>query len=1179
MAKHKNLSNPFSTGGGGVHFEAHVQASFIALMLSGGYAPCLPCWPITEIKLQGKIDGFDTDDLVVIVENASSKEQRKLLGQVKYSIAITQSSTMFGEVIQAAWNDFHNSKVFIKDKDTIALITGPLSATDTHNVQWLLNQARHTKGVDEFLRNVLQANFSPPKSTEKLKVIQHHLKAANGGKVVSKEELYSFLNHFHLLGYDLGNEFGVVLSLLHSHISQFQQQYPQWVWARVVDIVQTWNQDAGTITPLKLPEDLLETFKQRAVAEIPEELKTAQEKPETDWTQHPYATYLAFAVLIGAWNERSQCDLEAITQLFGISYEEWLLKARELLHCSNSPLSLKNGIWKVKNRIELWNLLGSRILDYNLETFQALAVSLLKEPDPAFELPAEERYAASIHGKVLKCSHILRKGIAEGLAILGSHPAACSNCSRSKVEVVCLLVIREVLTDADWVLWGSLNNLLPVLAEAAPDEFLAAVEKALLLTPCPFDELYTQEGGGILGGNYLTGLLWALEGLAWEEQHLVRVCVTLGELASHDPGGQCTNRPSNSLAAILLPWLPQTLASVDKRKVAVQTLLNEWPNVAWNLIIHLLPGQHQTSSGSHKPCWRRTIPSDWGKGVTHQEYWQQVSFYAELAVAAAGNDSDRLSVLIDHFDNLPKTAFDQLLEVLASQLFSELKEEQRLPLWDHLTKFTSKHRRFSDAKWALPDEPIAQIEQVAERLAPTNPFNLYQHLFTDRDFDLYEENGDWEEQRKQLDTRRETAIYEILQQNGVDGAIRFAESVASPVQVGHALAVIDDEETEQFLLPYFLDISDNKRRSLVRGFIWRRYRIKGWEWCDNIDYSGWTPEQMGQFLACLPFTKNAWDRASEWLEKHESEYWTRTGANPYQADGDLVIAIEKLIEHGRPHAAINCLDRIRHTKQPIDTAQCVRALLAALSSREPNYEIDGYRIVELIRFLQLAPSVNQDDLFKVEWSYLPLLDRHRGVAPQLLENRLANDPEFFYEVIQLIYRSKKEDQQSKELTEEMIGMATNAWQLLHEWETPPGMQYDGTFSVERFTEWLQRVKILCEESGHLEVALINIGEVLIHAPSDPDGLWIHRAVAAALNDREADKMRDGFRTGTYNSRGVHVVDPTGKPERVLSEKYRRKAEEIENAGFQRFAVTLRGLAEGYGQEAERVISDHEDRDE
>jgi len=1179
MSKSKKLSNPFSTGGGGAHFEAHVQASFVALMFTGGHAPCLPCWPITEIKLQGKIDGFDTDDLIVTVENVNTKEQRKLLGQVRHSISITQGDALFGEVMQAAWNDFNNPKVFKKGKDIIALLTGPLNATDARNVPWLLNQARHTKNVDEFLRNVHQANFSPPKASKKLAVIQYHLKKANDGNDVPDNELYDFLNHFYLLSYDLGSESGVILSLLHSQISQFERQEPQWLLSRIVDIVQTWNQDAGTITHNKLPEDLLEAFKQKAVEVIPEEYTAAQEKPETDWTQHPDASYLALAVLIGAWNEKSQCDLDAITQLLGISYDEWLKKARELLHYPDSPLSLKNGVWKVVHRTELWNLLGSRVLDQSLETFKSLAISVLKERDPAFELPPEERYAAAVHGKVLEYSQELRKGFSEGLAILGSHPDACTNCSQGKAETTCLLALRELLTDADWVLWGSLNDLLPTLAEAAPGEFLDAVEKAIRQTPCPFDELFSQEGSGITGRNYLTGLLWALEGLAWDEQYLIRVCVALGELASRDPGGQWANRPSNSLVTILLPWLPQTLAPVEKRKVAVRTLLQEQPDIAWNLIIQLLPGQDQISSGSYKPRWRETIPDNWKEDVTREEYWQQVSFYAELAVDAAGQDTARLSVLIDHFDNLPKPAFDKLLEILASETISKLPEEQRLLIWEHLTKFTNKHRRFFDAKWALPDELITRIEEVAEQLAPTNPFNLYQHLFTDRDFDLYEKKGDWEEQSKKLEKRRDAAIREIFQHDGVEGVIRFTDSVTSPDKVGFALGAISDEAIEHNLFPEFLDAADAKRRALVSGFIWRRFHLKGWEWCDELDKSDWSPAQIGQFLASLPFTKDAWDRASKWLQKDEREYWTRTGANAYQADGDLTIAIEKLIKHGRPHAAINCLDRMRHDKQPIDSNQCIRALLAALSSSEPTYAMDSYHIVELIKYLQTDPSVNQEDLFRVEWAYLPLLDRHSGAAPKLLESRLANDPEFFCQVIRLIYRSKNEDQPSKEPSEEVKAIATNAWRLLHEWKTPPGIKEDGTFSEEHFNKWLQRVKTLCKESGHLEVAMIHIGEVLIHAPSDPDGLWIHRAVAQALNDRDADDMRRGFITGTYNSRGAHLVDPTGKPEKELAEQFRRKAEDVEDAGFHRFAVTLRDVADSYEREAQQIATEYQEEDQ
>lgn len=774
---------------------------------------------------------------------------------------------------------------------------------------------------------------------------------------------------------------------------------------------------------------------------------------------------------------------------------------------------------------------------------------------------------------------MLRQGLAEGLAILGSQPESCTNCSQGKAETTCILVIRELLSDADWVLWGSLNGLLPTLAEAAPAEFLDAVEKTMGLTPSPFDELFSQEGNGITGGNYLTGLLWALEGLAWDEQYLVRVCVALAELATHDPGGQWANRPSNSLATILLPWMPQTMASVEKRKVAVRTILNEWPDIAWNIIVQLLPGQHQTSFGSHKPSWRRIIPEDWEKGVTNQEYWQQTSFYAELAVANVGKDIARLSALIDHFDSLPAPAFEQFLQTLASEPISELPEGKRLLIWDHLNKFTNKHRRFSDAEWALPDEPVTRIEHVAELLAPTNPFNLYMHLFTDSDFDLYEENGDWEEQRKRLDSRRESAISEIFQQDGAEGVIRFAESVSAPSQVGHALGGIADDVFERILLPHFLDSADNKRKALVSAFIWRRYYLKGWEWCDALDKSNWTSGQVGQFLVYLPFTRQTWDRVSQYLQTFESEYWTRTTANAYQAEGDLEFAIEKLIEHGRAHAAINCLYKMRLAKKPIDSNQCVRALLAALSSSEPSYTMDGNHIVELIKFLQAEPGVNQDDLFRVEWLYVPLLDGHRGAVPKLLESRLADDPEFFCEVIRLIYRSKYEDLPPRERTEESNAVAKNAWRLLREWKTPPGTQQDGTFSEKHFTEWLQRVKETCTESGHLEVALTKIGEVLIHTSPDPDGLWIRHAVAAALNDRDADNMRDGYKTGTYNSRGAHWVDPTGKPERELANQFRKKAEDVENSGCQRFAVTLRELATGYDREAERIINDHKDRED
>ena len=1176
----KQLSNPFSTGGGGGHFEAHVQASFVTLMLTGGFAPCLPCWPIREIKLQGKIDGFDTDDLIILVEEPGNDQKRKLLGQIKHTIRITQDDPTFGEVMQAAWSDFNNPTFFTKNKDVIALITGPLSATDTKDVRWLLDQARHTKNDDEFFKNVSRARFSSKQKQKKLTVFQAQLKKANNDNEVSNENLYSFLNHFYLLGYDLGKEVGVVLSLLHSHISQFNIDYPSWAWGRIVDIVQTWNQDAGTITPEKIPEDLRETFKQRVYEVIPSEFSVGQlpsDKP--DWNQHAYASDLVSVNFIGAWNEKIEADLEVVHQLIKEEYTIWIRKIREILQQPESPVSLKNGRWRVNERKALWHALGARLFDENLDNFKQCVVSVLSERDPEFDLPFEERYAASIHGKVLKHSPELRRGLAESLALLGNQPDDLTNCSQDKPEMIAILAVREIFEKADWVLWGSLNNLLPILAEAAPTEFLEMVENALQQTPCPFDELFSQEGDGFNGGNYLTGLLWALETLAWDEKLFIRTCVILGELASRDPGGNWVNRPANSLTTILLPWLPQTIAPINKRKVALQTLQNELPIVAWELLLTLLPNQHQISTGTHKPSWRNTIPNDWKKAVTQQEYEGEVSFYAELAVSMASHDMTKLNELINNLDNLPRSSFDKVLEHLSSEDVFSKPEDERLALWDSLTEFALNHRRFSDAKWALSSDFISKIEAVAAKLAPKNILNLHRRLFSGRDFDLYEENDNWEEKEQELEERRQQAIKDILVYGGIDALIGFAESVESPSNVGHSLGVIAEAEIDVRILPTLLETKNDKLTQFTNGYVWSRQYSHGWVWIDGLDKSNWSVTQIAQFLSYMRFTWEVWNRATTWLGESEREYWSITNVNPYNTDSDLVDAIDKLIEYQRPRAAINCLFRMLHDKQPLDKSRSVKALLAAIDSKEPSYTMDTHHIAKIIKALQDDPDTDPDDLFRVEWVYLPLLDRHRGTSPKLLENRLASDPAFFCEVIRLIYRSKKEDNSDKKPTSEKDkSIATNAWRLLHEWRTAPGMQSDGVFSSEQFKEWLENIKEACTESGHLEIALTQVGQVLIYCPPDAQGLWIDCTVAEELNSRDAEEMREGYCLELFNSRGAHFVDPTGKPERELAEQYRQKAEDVENAGFQRFAAALRGVGEKYDRDADRIVAEHDESD-
>ena len=209
----KQLSNSFSTGGGGHDFENSVQAVFVVLMLTGGVVPCIQPLPIKEIKLQGKYAGFNTDDFIAFAESGNGRQKAKLLAQIKHSISITENDQTFGEVIQAAWADFQDANIFTPETDRFALITGPLTAHDIEHARIILDWARQSAAAKEFLDKVELGKFGAEPKQTKLAAFREQLKKANKNVDVGDEQFWKFLKCFHLLGFDLDATSGVTLSL------------------------------------------------------------------------------------------------------------------------------------------------------------------------------------------------------------------------------------------------------------------------------------------------------------------------------------------------------------------------------------------------------------------------------------------------------------------------------------------------------------------------------------------------------------------------------------------------------------------------------------------------------------------------------------------------------------------------------------------------------------------------------------------------------------------------------------------------------------------------------------------------------------------------------------------------------------------------------------------------------
>ena len=189
------------------------------------------------------------------------------------------------------------------------------------------------------------------------------------------------------------------------------------------------------------------------------------------------------------------------------------------------------------------------------DAIQGVAVTVLGQVSPAFELPPEERYMAAVHsGSRSLTAPPFEKGIARTLALLGVYPERAKNAD--SVRHLPLQVVREALSEGKgWQIWATLYRDLATLAEAAPDDVLDAVERDLSANPSPFRELFGQGGDPLFSGMPYVGLLGALERMAWSADHFARVAMILARLAEYEPDNNVHNRPTESLRSLFLPWI------------------------------------------------------------------------------------------------------------------------------------------------------------------------------------------------------------------------------------------------------------------------------------------------------------------------------------------------------------------------------------------------------------------------------------------------------------------------------------------------------------------------------------------------------------------------------------------------------------------------------------------------
>lgn len=883
------------------------------------------------------------------------------------------------------------------------------------------------------------------------------------------------------------------------------------------------------------------------------------------WAESSSVRGLVPALLAGGWDEGYNGDREILETLSGRPYDDLADRLIELAEGTEPPLRRVGAVWRLSAPLDALILLGPFLQDRDLKRFRHVVEEVLGEKDPALELKQSARWLAGIHGKEWKYSAPLREGIAETLGLLGANEAYTdANLSSHPGSLVRGLVAR-LLENATPARWYSVRPFLPLLAEAAPDEFLDAVESSLGMSPPPIMELFAEDQDHFFASSGHSYLLWALEILAWSPNLLARVSLLLARLAELDPGGRLANRPSGSLRDIFLPWIRHTGADESMRMAALEAIITEYPTVGRRLLLSLLPQPHDWTSSTSRPRWRNWDQAN-QEPVTPKEYWDFIGHLQKVLLKYLTDAETYWDQLVEHLPNLDREFREKALDHMKGLKKSKAPQEVQHRTWEVLRKVVTRFRQFPDADWALPPDELANFEETLQALTPTDPAVRYGWLFKHWP-ELPKPSDDYNKVETDVESRRREALSAVMRDGGVGEAIDFAARVENPENVGATLASLlpADLDREWETMARTLGLSDDALRSCGLNFVraralsenaadWRR-RAR-----ERMGAEDWSADAIVDFYCGFQPDLILWDEVAGESKGIESAYWRKASFQSLREPKAAERAVRKLLESGRWSHAVGVayLNRERTSTELL--FEVLEGVEGEAVQDDPR-PLECTEVLGIIGVLQERVDAGQGRLALVEFLYIELFDRGPR-QPQALFRALAEDPVFFTEVYSwIVRRIQGEDIDESSAT----GRARGAWKLLSYWKGLPGMARDALVDAKVIGEWVDAARARFAELGLEKEGDEQIGEVLATSPIGEDDIWPDVATRIVMERIKSQEILDGMLRGVVNRGGVSRGRGGGQ-ERELERKYRKYAEEAAGR-WPRTARLLRAIGDYYASQA------------
>ena len=879
------------------------------------------------------------------------------------------------------------------------------------------------------------------------------------------------------------------------------------------------------------------------------------------------------ALLLGRWDESYPGDRELLEKLSGMSYDEYKGLLGRWLHLPESPLKKIGETWRLTSPLDLWRSISAHLTDQDFQLLKECFILAYHSGNPVLESQVD---LLDYISKKRTYSDWVREGLAQSL-ILTATPQVevCLRDPQSWVD----RIIGGLLSNASGAMWVSINRELPLIAEASPQVFLESVSLSLSDESPEIMDMFKEEPGFVVPEASHTGLLWALEGLAWMPSYFKTACLLLHKLATLDPGGSLANRPLNSLKEIFKARHHQTLASYEERVKVLREMLRRDVDVSWKLLKSLLPSfSSETASLTHRMRWRMFWEAT-DLSYTYQERFDVYSEVVDMLISLCGGDETRFSDLIEATPGCMPRDRERILK-WAQENVGEIRHEKNLA-WHTLRRVLNKHKLYPDANWALRREELSPFEQLYNQLQPEDVQTRCMYLFNE---DAYykvlvpsaitcsHKELTSEEITGLKATARERAVEELLGELGLEGVLRLRLEVKHPYPLGEALAkVIKDEQDLQSVSLCLED--DTPLIDFTHGFISQKLRCEKFSWMQALVQEllekGYSDKAVANALFSVRLGQELWNYIDSLGEGVQREYWLRM--RPYfndLTDEEIIVCISKLLQYRRFSSAVE-VAWCHLTPIPSDILIDILRGCGTEESQEPKSPL-GYEIEGVFEELNKRTDIDKKTLLGLEWLYLPLLtDVGAQVGVPHLEEELASNPEFFVQLLRWLYQLEDKDGQREEQeglsAEQRQNAAERSYLMLETWKKIPGMQEDGMIDEAELREWIDVARVLARECDRLEVADSCIGQLLAKYPENSP-YWPERKIFQVIEDINTEELKEGYSIGMWNKRGATIRGASvgGDIEYERAEYFGKLASEL-MFDYPNVSEVFRRLQDDYGR--------------